>query len=54
MKYTLVPDFMKATDNDPFDYKLRSKEEIKEQLKYFPPEYQMEVIYRHKNTFADD
>ena len=34
--YTCVPASMETKRNDPFDYKLRSLAEVKEQLKYFP------------------
>ena len=37
MKYNVLPEWMQPSQKDPFDYKLRSKEEVKEQTKYFPP-----------------
>lgn len=37
-EYPCIPDWMKAGARDPFDYKLRSKEEVKEEFKYFAPE----------------
>jgi hypothetical protein len=34
MSYTCVPQWMKPAVQDPFDYKLRPKEEIAEEFKY--------------------
>ena len=37
---------------DPFDYKLRSKEEVKHEFKYFPPDFTIQLLY--KNYSAGD
>ncbi len=35
MSYTCVPDWMKPAYQDPFDYKLRSKEEVSDEFKNY-------------------
>ncbi len=37
MTYSCIPEYMQPTVSDPFDYKLRSKEEVKEHHRFFPP-----------------
>ena len=36
-KYPVLPDWLKKTEKDPFDYKLRSKEEVRKYIKENPP-----------------
>ena len=43
--YNCVPEWSKTVPSDPFDYKLRSKAEVREQHKYFPPEFIVNVQY---------
>ena len=43
MKYTQIPDWLKRQDRDPFAYQLRSKEEVMEDHKYFPPNFEWKV-----------
>lgn len=43
MGYTQIPDWLQKQERDPFDYKLRSKEEIKEQLHYYPPDFSWHI-----------
>lgn len=43
MKYTQVPDWLKKQHRDPFEYPLRSKAEVQEEQKYFPPDFQWRV-----------
>ena len=40
MSYTQIPPWLKKQDRDPFDYQLRSKAEVQEDQKYFPPDFQ--------------
>ena len=40
MSYTQIPPWLKKQERDPFDYKLRSKEEVLLDSKYFPPEFE--------------
>lgn len=37
--YSCIPESMERRDADPFNYKLRSLEEVKEQMKYYPPNF---------------
>jgi len=39
MTYTQIPEWLEKQERDLFDYKLRSKEEVMEQHKYFPPQF---------------
>jgi len=43
---------MQPAEKDPFDYKLRSKEQVKEEMRYFPPDFEIEFHY--KNYTAGD
>ena len=45
MKYTQIPDWLKKQERDPFDYKLRNLEEMKEEQKYFPPDFLWRVEF---------
>ena len=62
MVYTQLPDWLKKQERDPFDYKLRSLEEVKEEAKYFPPDFSWYVqtdkypagdVREHGNTRTD-
>jgi Mitochondrial ribosomal subunit protein len=46
ISYTCVPEWMKPAERDPFDYKLRSKEEVAEEFKYYPPNFAINLIYK--------
>ena len=39
MSYTQVPDWLKKQERDPFNYQLRSKQEIQEEQKFFPSDF---------------
>ena len=43
MSYNCVPDWMKPAPKDPFDYKLRSKEEVMEEFKYYEEPFPIEA-----------
>lgn len=45
MSYTCVPEWMKPAAQDPFDYKLRSKEEVVEEFKYFNVPFPLQATY---------
>lgn len=51
-KYPCIPVWQQPQILDPFDYKLRSKEEVMEQHKYFPPNFIIESEYK-KYTSGD-
>lgn len=50
--YCCIPESMKRKEADPFDYKLRSLAEVKEQMRIFPPDFFMNV--ETKVYFAGD
>ena len=52
MSYSCVPEWMKPAEKDPFDYQLRSKDEIKEEFKYNPAEFLIQAKYK-KYTAGD-
>ena len=52
MTYSCVPDWMKPAEQDPFDYKLRSKEEVQEEFKYYHTVFDIQGSY--KNYTAGD
>lgn len=52
MSYNCVPEWMQPAPQDPFDYKLRSKEEVKEEFKYYPVDFNIQVNYK-KYTAGD-
>ena len=52
MSYNCVPEWMKPAPKDPFDYKLRSKEEILEEFKYYEEPFTVEACYK-KYTAGD-
>ena len=37
---------MQPAEHDPFDYKLRGKEEVKQEFKYFMPKFMISVAYK--------
>jgi len=37
--YPCVPEWQKVQVKDPFDYKLRTKEEVAEEFKYIPAQF---------------
>jgi len=51
MKYTMVPDWLKNQKPDPFDYPLRSKQEVMEEQKYFVPDFEWRLNF---NKFPSD
>lgn len=52
MSYNCVPDWQKPAVQDPFDYKLRSKEEVKEEFKYYYNGFDIQSTYK-KYTAGD-
>ncbi len=44
--YPCVPEWQKVKVQDPFDYKLRPKEEIADEFKYFPSEFVIRSQYK--------
>ena len=52
MSYNCVPDWMKPAPKDPFDYKLRSKEEVMEEFKYYEEPFDIQAEYT-KYTAGD-
>ena len=44
MEYTQLPDWLKKQERDPFNYKLRSKEEVKEEHRLFPPNFDIKIV----------
>jgi len=44
--YPCIPEWQKVTPRDPFDYKLRPKEEVMEEFKYFEPNFEIQVFYK--------
>ena len=44
--YCCVPESMLTKPVDRFDYKLRSMDEIEEQMKYFPPDFVIDAAYK--------
>jgi len=37
--YPIIPDWQRTQYRDPFDYQLRSPEEVRQQHVYFPPDF---------------
>lgn len=52
MSYNCVPQWMQPAVQDPFDYQLRSKEEILEEFKYLPNKFNISGTYK-KYTAGD-
>lgn len=46
MEYSCIPEWMQPTKKDPFDYKLRSKDEVKAEHRLFPPKFNIIVAYK--------
>lgn len=44
--YPCVPEYQKVTPRDPFDYKLRSKEEVADDFKHWEPDFPISVCYK--------
>ena len=44
--YSCVPEGMQTKQADPFNYKLRSRAEVEEQMKYFPPNFILNAEYK--------
>jgi len=44
--YPCVPEYQQRREADPFDYKLRTKEEVLEQHRLYPPTFAINMIYR--------
>ena len=44
--YPCVPEWQKVHEKDPFDYKLRSKEEVANEFKYYPSEFLVKAQYK--------
>lgn len=44
--YCCIPESMQTKEADPFAYKLRSKAEVKEQMKYTPPNFVFKTLYK--------
>lgn len=45
ISYTCVPEWMKPAEQDPFDYKLRSKEEVLNEFKYYNVPFPLQANY---------
>jgi hypothetical protein len=46
MEYTCIPEWQQPTKKDPFDYKLRSKEEVKMEFKYHNPVFPVQAMFK--------
>lgn len=44
--YPCIPSYCKLSPKDPFDYKLRSGAEVAEEMKYFPPNFEIKTGYK--------
>ena len=44
--YPCIPESQTQVKADPFDYKLRSKQEVMNEHTYFPPDLAIKMIYR--------
>ena len=62
MGYSQLPSWLKKQERDPFDYPLRSKKEVLEEQKYFPPNFTWKITFdkypagdvrEHGNTRID-
>ena len=49
-KYPCIPEWQQPTVVDKFDYKLREVKELKEDFKYYMPEFPIEVVYKNYNA----
>lgn len=52
MSYSCVPAWQKPAEQDPFDYKLRNKQEVMDEFKYYPAAFDIQVCYK-KYTAGD-
>lgn len=52
MSYNCIPEWQKPAPQDPFDYKLRNKEEVKEEFKYYYDAFDIQGVYK-KYTAGD-
>lgn len=52
MSYNCIPEWQKPAVQDPFDYKLRNKEEVKEEFKYYYDAFDIQGVYK-KYTAGD-
>lgn len=48
--YPCIPEYQKITPRDPFEYKLRSKEEVIEEFKHYTPDFNINVNYKRYNA----
>lgn len=44
--YACIPSWQKEVKRDPFDYPLRSKEEVMHEFKYFAPTIELKANYK--------
>lgn len=52
MSYNCIPQWQQPAVQDPFDYKLRNKEEVKEEFKYYYDGFNIQGTYK-KYTAGD-
>lgn len=48
--YPCIPKYQKITPRDPFDYKLRPKEEVQEEFRNFNPVFNININYKRYNA----
>lgn len=44
--YCCIPKEIQTKQADPFNYRLRSREEVESQMKYYPPTFGMDAHYK--------
>jgi len=44
--YPCVPEWQRTVPRDPFDYQLRTAAEVREQHKYYPPDFHIKIGYK--------
>lgn len=49
MSYNCIPIWQTTIPEDPFDYKLRTPQEVSDEHKHFPPDFTVEMIYKKYN-----
>lgn len=42
-KYACIPEWMQTVEHDPFDYELRTPEEVKEEMRLTPPDFEVTI-----------
>jgi len=42
--YPVIPPWSQIIEKDPFEYKLRSKEELRKEFEEYPPDFPIKVI----------